>query len=1008
MMEGAEKVGKAVAGVADEVAPKVDEDVVGKAVLEAMEGKGISASARNSFKESALKNPMFQFETNYKQTATAGQQAVDILDMTKNKTMESAVDYKPDEDALMRIKDLTAQKKNLFSEMSKTDDDNAVIAFQKQVDDIGYEIRDLKKGNIQFPEDVVKDLKAQASYLNIQPDVIDAHLKAHKFGDIKKMFKSAAKEKSYINCAQAMRELCTDRRIPKAQIDEVFKDATTSWANKGARLRQMAEEADKILQDALEQSGKKIDIAGIGKYEKFFTGVESKIGDGRRYFYQKGAILAGQAMEKLSGVARVGGVAKTKLKNLTKQGQLRLLALGENKKKAVIEYIEKRNYGGAKMFSDHPTKPMIMANLEMAEAVGQKYGVKIGYNEMKFANQMSSMLREDLKYRTLWKAGQYDQATRELPRSINELDGTVIKHANTKFDRDLGTNYWPRIANDEWLAKNGKRFAEDISSYNNAVRDNDYGNQMKFFERRRMDAPELQIYENRIPAEEELQRYLSGSSDATIRREGIRLINEAKFATMMPLKETGSRNLKGEHQYLKVIEDNWRTNFDPKGIEGLNKAEKLLLSYSRAVIPLALMSEKMIMSNTFQNIFTGGYRHGYLRAIAGAGLELTKFGAEVIFHPFRLRSVFDSMAKGDFDKAVLMGDKGIRARNLYRYQQNNTGLHTMIDEDFKSIIQFSGENAEGVMSRAFAWLGETLSLPFSCSDQISRRAAFTTAHWHGESALKTLEKNMRKGMSYNDAEAIMIKDLHLHSFNLGDDPNYILKAIDPDNIKGSTEEFLFRYADRSMRQEIFDYSTMGQNMAKAKMKQWNPIAGVAMTFTSWPMYFHELSKGALKAYKNGDKAPLQKLVMGGIAVYMGTAYAMREDSPFQKNLQPYMDGGGVKGYLAKTASEMPSYLQARSPGLSYQMFVEKLTSSPAGIFTPVVGVVTYPIVSAMDDFSDMISGGERNHMEFAKKAAEKYGRNEIAWRRGLYLSKVFKQVGILDKDLSEMLEEVSE
>ena len=59
----------------------------------------------------------------------------------------------------------------------------------------------------------------------------------------------------------------------------------------------------------------------------------------------------------------------------------------------------------------------------------------------------------------------------------------------------------------------------------------------------------------------------------------------------------------------------------------------------------------------------------------------------------------------------------------------------------------------------------------------------------------------------------------------------------------------------------------------------------------------------------------------------------------------------------------------------------------------------------MDNFSDMLSGGAQNSMDFLRMTARKYANSEIAWRRGLYLSKVFKQVGILDKDLQEILDE---
>ena len=1007
LKESTAKVGDAVLhGAPDQVAPKVADDVMGKAVADALEGADFSTIAKYAFKSSALENPKFQFKTKYEPIARKAEKEATVLKMTLEDAREGADNYEPDASALAKISELSAKRKEIKAKMVDTEDENALIAFQKQVDDIGYEIRDLKKGDIQFPKEVVDELKAQSAILGIQPDVFEGLLKAHKFGEIGTMFHKAAEERSYIECANAMRDLCVERHIPRAQIDAVFNDTQLSWSFKGAKLTQMADAAGKVMEDALEKSGKKIDLAGLGTVDKWLTGVEVKAGHAITYFNQKGMLLASNAMRGFSAVARVGGVAKSKLQQLYRDIELRDIALGDQRKNAVREYMEKRDYSKAVMYSDHPTKKMIMANPEMAQAVAEKYGIKFGYAEMKYANQKESILRETKKYDYMMKSGAYDQATRELPRSINEIDGTVIRYANQRFGTaDLGPNYHPRKGNDEWLERTGKKFPEDMESYRDAVKNGDLGNQLKFFERRRNDSPDLELNENRLSPEEEIKFYMSGLADASIRREGVRFIQQAKFATLMPLGEMKGKNMKGEHQYLQLIEKNWQMNFNPKGLEGLSAPTKWLLAYSKAVIPLALMSEKMIVSNSWQAIFTGGYRHGYLKAIAATGLEITKFGKEIIFHPTRFKSIFDSMAKGDFDKAILTGDKGMRARNLYRYQQNNVGLHTMVDEDFKSIMAYSGEGAGAVLARAFAWLGETITLPFAYSDQISRRAAFTSAHWHGEYALKTFQKNLKKGMSIDEAKTKLVQDLHLKSFNLGDDPDYIMKALDIDNIKGSAEEFLFRYADRSMRQEIFDYSTLGQSMAKAKAKEIHPIAGVALTFTSWPMYFHELSKGALQAYKNGDKEPLLKLIAGGLAVYMGSTAAMGEDSVFQKNLKPYMDKGGIKGYLAKTASEMPNYMQARAPGLSYYAFVEKLTASPAGILTPLVGVVTYPIVASMDSFSDMLSGGAQNSFDFFKMTAKKYANNEIAWRRGLYLSKVFKQVGILDRDLKEYLDE---
>ena len=160
----------------------------------------------------------------------------------------------------------------------------------------------------------------------------------------------------------------------------------------------------------------------------------------------------------------------------------------------------------------------------------------------------------------------------------------------------MGANYHSRVANEEWLIKNGKKFAEDKAIYDAAVRDNDFGNQLKFFERRRLDSPELALNENRLSPTEELKKYMSAMTDASVRREGLRAINDAKFATLMPMDmgKANLKNMKAEHRYIKVIEDQWKTNFNPKGVDGMNPALKWLMKYSRVAIPLALASEKWL------------------------------------------------------------------------------------------------------------------------------------------------------------------------------------------------------------------------------------------------------------------------------------------------------------------------------------------------------------------------------------------------------------------------------
>lgn len=954
--ESTETVAKrVVTGEAKEL--PIDYAAMNAKILTQMDNPKYLGEAKRFAEEQVRKNPMFKFATEYGKIGETGEQMVNIIESETKKAMK------------------------------------------------------LGKAQINFPENAVNKMKQQAAILGLDPDAVEAAVKDHKFSSARKIFDDAVYERSYRDYATGVKSICEERKISQIEIDKIFKDSNLSWKDKGTRLTAMADSALRISDEALKDAGYKVEVTGLGKWEKYLTGVEAKTGDAIRYFNQKGHVIASKALGRYGDVARIGGVAKSKLQQLRHDIVQIDKGLGTKKAQAIRFYMENRDYKRAVDYAESPVQDLIKANPEILDVVQQKFGVKLGYDDLKYANKKESALREVLRFHSKIKDQAYDEAVEALPRSIREIDGRVISRADEVFGNvgDLGTGYHPRIGNEQWLDSYMKKNPEDMLTYRDSIKNNDTGTQLKFFERARTNSNELTLDENRLMPEEEISRYFSGMADLSIRREGKRAINEAKFATMMPLGDVKTRNLIDEHTYLNALEKQWDINFNPANMQDMNMLEKGLMAYTKMVIPIALTSDKMIVSNSFQAVFTSGFRDGYIRTLAATAKEMSKFAATVLLNPTKINQAFDLMASGDMDKARLKGKVGGLVRGLYRYEKNNVGLHTMVDEDLKGILQATGDGAVSKITRAAKLLGEIISFPFAASDQISRRASFTAAWWHGEEALKKYSKSIKGGMDSIEATGILAKDLHLGSFNLGNDFDYIIKSIDPNDIMRTGDEFLYRYASRSMRQTIFDYSSNAQSLLKGMAKEKSPLLGVALTFTSWPMYFHELAKGAVDAWKMGDRAPLTKLVAGGLATYMASTYIMGEDSKYQKGLKPYMDKKGLLSYGARVASEMPGYLQARAPGTSYLAFVEKVTASPAGILTPAVGVITYPIFKAIEDVSVAMGADEgQGSINFLKNNAKKYYRSEIAYRKTYYMTQVLKEVGIMDKDLKELLEEVSE
>jgi len=991
-------------------------DITARALTET--NKGIYADdAQRFIKEHALNNPEFGLATKYGQKAKGVQQVASELEgikikenLPKDTNYAKRAGLKKQLSFLTGTDEQTLKEKSLLEEMIATTDSK---------------IRESKMTDISFPEEAVTRFKQKASIFGLDPDMMEAELRQHNFAGIKSKITAAAEDKAYKDFAVGSRDLCYERKLGEVEIEKIFNDPTLNWKQKGTKFAEMATSAQNTIAEAMDQAGVKIDITGLGKIEGLFTSVGYKLGDAIRYANDKGHVLLAKSFKRFGDLDRNAPVMKSKLTQLNHDFKLIDERMGVEKEAAIRAYMDGRVYSKAVLFSDSAMRDPIKVNPETVEAVFKTHGIKLGYDDLKYANKKASMLRETLRFYAEVDQQHYDEAAFGLPKSIRDFDGVGINRAQENFGMrtvknaagedvvingigDTGPNYTPRVGTEEWLEGYLKSKPEDSKAYRDAVGRKDYGTQLKFMEHTRTNSQELTIDANRLPAHEELDKYMRGLMDLSIKREGTRILQQSKFLSAMPLGKVNERSMSGEQLYVRALENQWNINFNPANAQESNWLSKLLLGYSRAAIPVALTGNKMIPSNSIQAVFTASYRHGYVRTITATAKALTDFGRQVVLHPTRIREAFDLMASGQLDRAMITGKNAGLAEVLYKYQKNNPGLSTMVDEDYKSIMKATGDGAIGKIAKAFNVLGEILTFPFACSDQISRRAAITSAYWHGESVLKKYSKNLKGGMNHSDAYGALLKELHMKTFNGGNDFDHIMGALDQNDILRSSKEFLYRYATRSMNQNIFNYSSSGQSLLKGYMKQKDPILGVAMTFTSWPMYFHEMSKGALIAWKGGDKEPLQKLIVGGLVTFAAASHAMGSDSEYQKGLKPYMNKKGMTGYAASWASEMPAYLQARAPGLSYAAFVEKTTASPAGILSPAIGIISYPILKAIDEVGAMMGNDSgKGSASFMLSGATRYAKGEMIFRKMLGVTQTFKEVGLMDEDLNETIKRLA-
>jgi len=861
----------------------------------------------------------------------------------------------------------------------------------------------------------IKNLLVQSYALDIKPSEILPLLKAGDFKNARGMITTASKAKSHEKITAAYREHAESMFTDRRKIMEI-ENSILTHEEKGHEYIKLINLGNNVMREALDIKPK--GMGWLDKASGYMSGIETNIGKATMYHKEMGDNFTARILMNLGNFASNARLIKHRTTMVFNEAIFKFASMEEKRSRAIEHYITRRNFNGRTEYAEMMGQKKIMANPEMNAEIQQKYGITLGYEDFKLANQMSSAFREDLKIRNDIKSGIYN-STESATAKLSDYDAYDVKYANERFKGELtqnpdGTpnlNYFPYRPNDAKLESMRKEnLTAELDEYHSRK---DYANAQKFFDRRRMENSSLsQNDAERVLPHEAIEQYMRASLDDKVRKTGDNLLQQVKVASLMPLSRVKDRDLKVEHDWISFIENQWNLNMNPASYDAMSAPSKWVAAYSGYIIPLALSSGRMNFFNGFGAVFTGGQLHGYLNTMTESARFFTRTG-KVVFNPTHWKEFNEKMIAGDFEKPLLEGIDGTFGENFKRYQNAWGEMSVMVDED--ELAQMLGTKMKlSKAKKAAKFFKETAMLPLKGSDKLSRSAGFYSATKHGAKALDNLQKNLAKGMDSMEAIKILAQETHLGTFKGLHEIEYILKALDngsagltAESIKHNGKEFLYRYADRSTKQVLFDYSSMGQSYAKAKMKNLHPLAGLAMTFQSWPLYFHETFTGAIRAWKMGDPSPLAKIVMAGGIVFAGSSYAMGEDSKKTKQAKNYVRNkfGGIGRVAIKEIEGFPGYVKPRVPGLSYLSIPEKLITAPAGILSPVVGLGLYETYAGLQGLAEGIAGGKikDDPMYFAMLSAKKYKESSIEYRKILMISEMLKEAGISKTSIRDYL-----
>jgi len=566
------------------------------------------------------------------------------------------------------------------------------------------------------------------------------------------------------------------------------------------------------------------------------------------------------------------------------------------------------------------------------------HGEKMDVDLAALSNQLTNSQRRLMKYQKNARFGRPDMMD-IITENPENIPSTHIEFRGKRFSTDtvgdLGENYVPLRWTDDRLASMKKNNIDDVDAFGALD-----GTSSLESSRKAHSKMEVEPWATKR-LDESIKSYgykYSGALERGLTTESLNTA-EAAFALsdqfISPqMARTGEsmRGARNQTDVFRNIRKHLESVFDDRmsmtggetvAAEISKPAMRLFYAYTHMNRSLMLSSPKFSFLNRFQPMSM-------------------RFTNESIGKAFvdNIGGVFDSdrrLIKSLFKKKgvknvvkELRENKNLSARD--RYVIGNY-FDTYMTDLSAAMIHLN----ESPMLRK---VGDVVSLPFTSGDIAARVSVAKTAS-------KNLDDAVRK---YAGDPARIKSEAAIDALNY-QDQSRVMAALKRADFQAVNKDAASHYTNAVINKKLFNYGKFGKPEIVDAARR-NPIAALAVAFTTWPQYWGNTMRTITRAFKDGNKKPMQRMIVSAASWWgaFGLAYKSIEDTD---------------GSFAGFARDFSRYGMRRTPIFSPVTGVLEMLNRPvAGIGADAAGTLNYMVNYPMRSLQRNLLGMEKTSVDY--------------------------------------------
>jgi hypothetical protein len=696
---------------------------------------------------------------------------------------------------------------------------------------------------------------------------------------------------------------------------------------------------------------------------KYLTDVNSKINNAYVKFAEMGELAASQNLKQLNDLVGYSRKMDGWGRATIGKAERALYELEDGGMK-IRQYVEGKNVENMELIE----------GLQVDRALAEDLGMTAG--EVRLANKINNLYRSAMKTKLEIDVGDFQ--FRNLFKNWNEVPEDRIIYPEYLGRSDFGHNFWHAKPSDEVAEK----LKSEVAGYRAGLERNDYiGAQSKIYMARKEFGGLKGAYDRRKMPYEELQDYSYQFFNSIPYMQGKRALQQVKMSLSIPKNVKGK--LDDKMRDILDIEQQWDGFFiKSKTGEQMSKVESFFNDLSNLSIPMALFNANLWTINGFlQPFMNAGPSRGFFNVAKNELLTAGKFAKSIHNAKKGWTAVLDDMFAYDVPGKATRKQK-LKSHVMKQFRANNPEIYAIPTEDIMSYA--SRTIQDGPIRNRLKKLLQYSIYPFKTSDIVSRHVVLSSSMDLADSRLSKVFDQVRAGkLSKFEARTKLEKELHLREFNALQRESLANKLRTNNMAKYKKYEdwlednvdFIYEYADTSVKTHIFDYSKFGRQQISQELIKKSPILAKVFTFRSWPLYYTKLLKGQIDAFSSGDRTPLLKSAAAGFSVFALAANAATSDDEYVASYGRYMQG--------------------KIPILSPVSFVSGLMENPFGMLEPIAGLGVWAPTKGMIEFRNLISGknpSKMSSLDFMEMSSWRRMKNTPIIYRGQQLSDLIKEI----------------